>query len=332
VYVAVYVDNNLVRHNCDELVAEWKRDVDADGRIELNHEGHGEWFLAVRYNSDPVTGEVTADQEPYIDALADEYGLVGCNPCRLPLKPGVDLAAIPIPDKPDTYIVKAYAKLCGQLLYVAINTMVHIIYALHALTRYMNKATKTHMQYAKSLLRHVIGQKHRKLIYSSRNVRYPHSTSQIFGYSDASWADVIPHRKSTYCYLVMCNNAVFSWRSALSTILATSSGVSELLAMCAAAQEIAWARKFANECGFLQLAPTPLYVDSTAAASIAQRGSFKDKTKALGIRFSFICEYVQRCIIQINRIPRQRQLADIGTAARALPELERMMKEIYGEL
>ena len=101
--------------------------------------------------------------------------------------------------------------------------------------------------------------------------------------------------------------------------------------MCAAAQEIAWARKFANECGFLQLAPTPLYVDSTAAASIAQRGSFKDKTKALGIRFSFICEYVQRCIIQINRIPRQRQLADIGTAARALPELERMMKEIYGE-
>jgi len=57
-----------------------------------------------------------------------------------------------------------------------------------------------------------------------------------------------------------------------------------------------------------------------------------DKTKALGIRFSFICEYVQHCIIQINRIPRQRQLADNGTAARALPELERMMKEIYGEL
>ena len=75
----------------------------------------------------------------------------------------------------------------------------------------------------------------------------------------------------------------------------------------------------------------PLYVDSTAGASIAQRGSFEDKTKAFGIRFSLICEYVQCCIIQIGRIPRQRQLADIGTAARALPELARMMKEIYGE-
>jgi hypothetical protein len=119
---------------------------------------------------------------------------------------------------------------------------------------------------------------------------------------------------------------------AIFTILATSSGVAELLAMCAAAQEIAWARKLAGECGFLQLAPTPLYVDSTAAASIAQRGSLNDKTKALGIRFSFICEHVQHCIIQIKSIPRQRQLADKGTAPRALPELERMMKEIYGEL
>ena len=66
---------------------------------------------------------------------------------------------------------------------------------------------------------------------------------------------------------------------------------------------------------------------------------FEDQPKAFGIRFSLICEYVQccihpnrPCIIQIGRIPRQRQLADIGTAARALPELERMMKEIYGEL
>ena len=59
---------------------------------------------------------------------------------------------------------------------------------------------------------------------------------------------------------------------------------------------------------------------------------FEDQTKAFGIRFSLICEYVQCCIIQIGRIPRQRQLADIGTAARALPELARMMKEIYGEL
>jgi len=49
---------------------------------------------------------------------------------------------------------------------------------------------------------------------------------------------------------------------------------------------------------------------------------------------SGVAELLTMCVLhyQINRIPRQRQLADIGTAARALPELERMMKEIYGEL
>ena len=127
--------------------------------------------------------------------------------------------------------------------------MPHIIFSMHDHPRYMTKATRQHMDSLKSLLRHIIGQKHREIIYSSVNVS-PLSRSRISAQCDSSWADVIPRRKSTYCYFLFCNNAVFSWRSSISTILATSSAVAELLAMCAAAQEIAWARKFANEIGF----------------------------------------------------------------------------------
>jgi hypothetical protein len=102
--------------------------------------------------------------------------------------------------------------------------------------------------------------------------------------------------------------------------------------MCAASQEIAWARKFANELGFLQLAPTILHVDASAAARIAERGSFKDKTKALGIRYYHICEFVERGIVQIKRISRNLNWADIGTAARGKPELELACTHIYGEI
>ena len=45
----------------------------------------------------------------------------------------------------------------------------------------MNKATETRMQYTKSLLRHAIGQKHSKIIYTSRNVKYPRLISQYLG-------------------------------------------------------------------------------------------------------------------------------------------------------
>ena len=59
-------------------------------------------------------------------------------------------------------------------------------------------------------------------------------------FTDASWADVIPQRKSTLCYLIFCNNAVFSWKSTLSSVLAMSSAEAELIALCACAADIAY--------------------------------------------------------------------------------------------
>ena len=206
-----------------------------------------------------------------------------------------------------------------------------IIFHVGALARYMSRPSKEHYQYAKGCLRFIIGNRKRQLIYNAGKVKLPHLPGQLFAYSDASWADVIPRRKSTYCYIVFVNNAVFSWKSALSTILATSSGVAELLAVCAAVQEIAWARQFASELGFLQLAPTPLYIDSSAAKKIAEQGSFKGKTKAVDYRFHFVCDFIDRGIVQLRQIPRSQQLADIGTAARAAPEFLPTAKVWYGE-
>ena len=67
--IVMYVDNNGVRHNCEELLAQFEADVAADGRIDLHREGDMSSFLSVRYLNNPETGEITADQEAYIDTL-----------------------------------------------------------------------------------------------------------------------------------------------------------------------------------------------------------------------------------------------------------------------
>ena len=38
-HIVMYVDNNGVRHNCHELLAEFQSDVAKDGRIDLHLEG-----------------------------------------------------------------------------------------------------------------------------------------------------------------------------------------------------------------------------------------------------------------------------------------------------
>ena len=97
------------------------------------------------------------------------------------------------------------------------------------------------------------------------------------------------------------------------------------------AQEVAWARKFLSELGFPQLAPTTIFEDNAAAKAIAEQSNFKGKNKHFDTRWSFICEFIERGIIRIEKIPRRLQLADIGTGARPFPDYYRLSQHIYGE-
>jgi hypothetical protein len=60
--MVMYVDNNGIRHNCNELLTAFESDVAADGRIDLHREGDMSSFLSVRYLNNTQTGEITADQ------------------------------------------------------------------------------------------------------------------------------------------------------------------------------------------------------------------------------------------------------------------------------
>ena len=86
-------------------------------------------FLSVHYLNNPETGEITADQEAFIDNLLAKYEMTDCNPNKVPLKTSVNLDEIatrlPRVHAPRTShpeIVSLYAKLIGELMFVAINT------------------------------------------------------------------------------------------------------------------------------------------------------------------------------------------------------------------
>ena len=47
--LVMYVDNNGIRHNCEELVHEFEKSVKMDGRINLQREGEIDWFRSMCY-------------------------------------------------------------------------------------------------------------------------------------------------------------------------------------------------------------------------------------------------------------------------------------------
>jgi len=316
--IVMYVDNNGVRHNCAELLAQFEADVAADGRIDLHREGDMSSFLSVRYLNNTETGEITADQEPFIDTLLSQYEMTNCNPNKVPIKPSVNLDEIAarLPSRPDPEIANLYAKLIGELMFVAINTQPLIAQPVNSLARFMTNANSELYTIAKGVLRYLKGRKSRKITWCAKNVKYPFAPCELYAYSDASWADVVPQRKSTLCYLIFCNNAVFSWKSTLSSVLAMSSAEAELIALCACAADIAYCRKLANELGFLQLRPTIVHEDNVGAKQLAESGNFKGRSKHYELRWRFLHHYINRGIISIKTVKRILQLADVGTAPR----------------
>ena len=137
--------------------------------------------------------------------------MTNCNPCVLSMVVDTDLASIPLPDVPDKDIVAAYANLVGELLYISINTVPEIMYALSALTRFMTRATSQHYGYAKQVLRYLKGVKHLKLTWCVQTVKAPFQRCQLFGFTDASWADDKSSRR-TLCYVLL------QWRGLLMEI------------------------------------------------------------------------------------------------------------------
>ena len=51
VIIVMYVDNNGVRHNCEELLAEFDSDVAKDDRVYLHREGEMSSFLSAVFSA-----------------------------------------------------------------------------------------------------------------------------------------------------------------------------------------------------------------------------------------------------------------------------------------
>ena len=79
-----------------------------------------------------------------------------CNSVTRPMELNVDMSdesLFPVCTDPESPMLKMFQSLTGELLYVGYNTVPEIMYVVHQLGRYMTKATKSHFEVAKHVLR-----------------------------------------------------------------------------------------------------------------------------------------------------------------------------------
>jgi hypothetical protein len=150
-----------------------------------------------------------------------------CNPVAVPFPAKCDdiLAQLATPiENPDPKLVKEFQTLCGGLLYLQVHTCPEISFVVSLLSRHMTKAGELHIALAKKVLRYLQSRKHLHLSWSAKSCHTPHVPGEIYGWSDASFADVKSHdntnRASSIGWIFLCNNGPISWRSTKTPLIA----------------------------------------------------------------------------------------------------------------
>ncbi|XP_067932728.1 uncharacterized protein [Watersipora subatra] len=213
-----------------------------------------------------------------------------------------------------------YQSMVGSLLYAASATHPDISHAVGVLSRYNSSPTETHMTAVKRVLRYLKGSIDICLHIEKHNI------GELFGYTDASWADNCDNRHSTSGLVFMHGGTPVSWFSKSQSIVAVSTAEAEYVALYDAAREATWLRQLYDT---VTNCPTPainVYVDNQSTITIANSGSNTKRTKHIDIKYHYCREAITNGVIVTSYCPTEKNIADIFTKPLTRPRFEELHK------
>jgi hypothetical protein len=162
-------------------------------------------------------GQVTISQRKYIESVLEKEGMANANPVGMPLDPNIKL--VPNPEDNELNRSNAYAKLLGELQYIANFTQPDILYAMNCLGAYTANPSLQHFGIPKQILSYLVGTKDLGITYKAQE---NDETNTLFHrYANAAYANN-DDLKSTTGYVFLSSGGAITWKSKKQTVIALS--------------------------------------------------------------------------------------------------------------
>ncbi|CAI7877322.1 unnamed protein product [Closterium sp. NIES-54] len=267
-------------------------------------------YLGMTITRNRLARTIILSRSHYIGQVLEKFEMAQAKPVSTPLPFGHQLAP---PTSPSSS-PHLYAKLVGSLMYAMMCTRPDLAYPISVLARFVgtSRHTEEHWKAAKRVLRYLRGTKDHVLTLGGP------SPPLLSGFSDSSWADSQPDRRSSQGYGFTLGSGLISWRSTRSSAISLSACEAELYAGTMAAQESRWLYFLLAELGAPQPCPT-LWCDNASTIHLTQDPVYHARSKHIELRYFFIRELVQRGLLVVRKIAAEANLADIFTKALLRP-------------
>ncbi|KAL2234657.1 UNVERIFIED_CONTAM: Retrovirus-related Pol polyprotein from transposon TNT 1-94 [Sesamum indicum] len=211
--------------------------------------------------------------------------------------------------------VTPYASAIGSLMYAMICTRPDIAHAVGVVSRFISNPGVMHWEAVKWIFRYLKGTKDRALVFGKGKLT-------LFGFVDANFAGSdYDRRRSTTGYVFTYGGTAVSWVSKLQKVVTLSTTEAEYVAVTKAAKELIWLQHFLGELGKPQ-ADVILHSDSQSAIHLAKNPAFHSRTKHIEIKYHFIRQLLEKKALQLEKIQREKNPADMLTKAVAMEKLK----------
>ncbi|GJS88549.1 hypothetical protein Tco_0771185, partial [Tanacetum coccineum] len=142
---------------------------------------------------------------------------------------------------------------------------------------------------------------------------YPRdSPFHLEAFSDSDYAGATGDRKSTTGGCQYLGRRLISWQCKKQTIVATSSCEAEYVAAASCCGQVLWIQNQLLDYGF-NFMKTKIFIDNQSTISIVKNPVFHQRTKHIEIRHHFIRDAYEKGLIEVDKIPTERNVADLLT-------------------
>ena len=299
VWCTSYVDDLLLAGTGQEALDHAYKLIES--KFQITEMEPLQTLLGVHFTHDPDKRAIYMNQSAYITALAEKFLGEGRStakdtPCALDI-----INTEPAPEEQrDPKTIATYRSLVGSLLWLVTATRVDLAFSTSMLSRYLTTAGPQHLKLALRVLAYAY--KTRAYVLTLGGTPDPsfeetvpdhiRPTSQLLGYSDASWGGERP-MGGMICFL---NGHCVLWSSKRHESTSLSSIESENLQATKTCVELLWLRELIHyiEQNPVPIddvkCPTPLLTDSQGVVALADSDRSTSKIKHVKRRIAFLRE------------------------------------------
>ena len=204
---------------------------------------------------------ITISQRQYLESILCKEHMDMANPVGMPLDPNIVLELNPDGNTGDHS--NSYARLIGELQFIANATRPDIVYAISRLSSYTANPMLQHVSALKWVLRYLSGTRSYGITYSDV-LGHP---NYFFGYADTAFTNA-DDQKLTTSYVFMIAGGAVTWYSKWQSITALSLTEAEYIALSEMAHEAHWLRSLFKELGFEQVLLTKIQGDNKGSIAM----------------------------------------------------------------